>query len=211
MSSTDHNADEVDRGLASTDHLCQQLREAAAELDQSGRWPERQLRWCAEAGVFRWFLPEQYGGWGWSEQQILSGYLALSASCLTTTFVLTQWNAACRRILGSDNVALKQRLLPKLANGEVFATVGISHLTTSRQHVAKPVLRAEARADGGLVLDGYSPWVTGGAAADVIVLGATFDDGRQVLCALPTTRAGVHASASWPPGWPRRPTPRSPT
>jgi alkylation response protein AidB-like acyl-CoA dehydrogenase len=191
MASTSQ-ANEMEALPAAAQQLCQQLRDAASELDKQSNWPARQMQWCADAGVFRWFIPEQYGGWGWSEQQILSGYLALSASCLTTTFVLTQWNAACRRILGSDNDALKRLLLPKMAQGELFATVGISHLTTSRQHVARPVLRADLTSDGGLLLNGYSPWVTAAAAADVIVIGATLDDGRQVMCALPTTRTGVH-------------------
>lgn len=171
--------------------LCDRLRDAASQLDVSGQWPREQMRWCAELGLFRWFIPEAYGGWGWSETQILEGYLAISQSCLTTAFVITQWQAACRRIVASENQLLKEKLLPQLASGEKFATVGISHLTTSRQHVAKPVLMAEALDDGGLQLDGYSPWVTAASAADVIVIGATLVDGRQTLIALPTERSGV--------------------
>lgn len=176
---------------SNVDELCRALSDAASDLDRSSRWPEKQMHWCAEAGVFRWFIPEQYGGWGWSEKQILDGYLMLSGSCLTTTFVLTQWSAACRRILASDNESLKQSLLPKLASGDVFATVGISHLSTSRQHLSQPVLRAIPQHGGNWILDGYSPWVTGAAAADVIVMGATQVDGRQILCAVPTDRHGV--------------------
>jgi alkylation response protein AidB-like acyl-CoA dehydrogenase len=68
--------------------------------------------------------------------------------------------------------------------------VGISHLTTSRRHLAKPVLRAK-EADGGFVLDGFSPWVTGAPYAQTVVTGATLDDGRQILVALPTDLPGV--------------------
>ncbi len=171
--------------------LCQRLADTSSPLDRSGVWPEQQIKWCAATGVFRWFLPEEFGGWGWNEQQILAGYLALSQSCLTTTFVLTQWHAACRRILTSDNRDLKSRLLPSLASGELFATVGISHLTTSRQHLLQPVLRAEELPGRGYVLNGYSPWVTSAAMADLIVVGASLADGRQILCALPSQRAGV--------------------
>ncbi len=174
--------------------LCQQLRETATQVDLAGQWPSEQMRWCAQAGVFRWFVPQAHGGWQWSEQQLMEGYLALSQSCLTTSFILTQWHAACRRIVASNNASLSARLLPRMANGELFVTVGISHLTTSRQHLSRPVLRAQWQPDGGLLLDGYSPWVTGASAADCLVLGAACDDGQQVLCAIPADRAGVVAS-----------------
>ncbi len=174
--------------------LCDRLRAGASHVDLSGTWPADQMRWCAELGLFRWFIPKSYSGWQWSEAEILEGYLALSQSCLTTAFVITQWHAATRRIVASDNLALKESLLPLLASGERFVTVGISHLTTSRQHCAKPALAAELLADGGLLLDGYSPWVTAACAADIIVVGAALADGRQTLVALPTDRAGVQVS-----------------
>jgi alkylation response protein AidB-like acyl-CoA dehydrogenase len=173
--------------------LCEQLRAAADELDARGEWPSEQLEWCSAAGVFRWFLPAEFGGWQWSERRQLEGYLALSQACMTTAFILTQWNAACKRILGSPNTELRARLGPSLASGSHFVTVGISHLTTSRQHVTAPVLRARAAdaAGAAYILDGFSPWVTGAAAADTLVVGATLDDGRQLLCAVPTNRMGV--------------------
>ncbi len=178
--------------------LCERLRETATQTDLGATWPTEPIRWCAEAGVFRWFIPEQFGGLGWSEQQQLAGYLALSQSCLTTTFVLTQWHAAVRRILMSDNAVTQVRWLCELACGEKFATVGISHLTTSRQHLSQPVLRANLRPEGGFVLDGYCPWVTAAIAADVLVIAATCSDGQQILCAVPRDRAGIEVGGGQP-------------
>ncbi len=148
------------------------------------------LKWCVEAGVFRWFIPQEYGGWGWDDAAQLDGYLSLSQADMTTAFVLTQWNAACKRLL-VGNPSLASQWLPGMARGEVFATVGISHLTTSRQFVDKPVLAAVELADGSWRLSGYSPWVTAGALADVLVIGATAADGRQILCAIPADREGI--------------------
>ncbi len=125
-----------------------------------------------------------WGGLEWSDSDIIRGYLKFSAACLTTTFIITQRSGACRRIVDSEHQGLKTRLLPGLNSGATFATVGISHLTTSRRHLAEPAMRAEETRDG-FVLDGYSPWVTGAQFADVIVLGATLGDGQQILIALP--------------------------
>jgi len=170
--------------------LCHRLAERADALDAGGDWPAEQLAWCAEGGVFRWFVPREYGGQEWNGVDVVRGYLRLSEACLTTTFILTQWNAACSRIAACHNDALKAALLPDLAAGRTFATVGISHLTTSRRHLAAPVLAAR-ETDGGFVLDGYSPWVTGGAHADTIVLGATLADGRQLLAAVDRNLSGL--------------------
>ncbi len=172
------------------DLLCAELAARAGGLDVSGAWPEEQLRLLGEAGVYRWFLPRDLGGLDWNEQDLAHGYMRLAAACLTTTFILTQRSGAVRRIADCENQAVQQRLLPTLADGTSFATVGISHLTTSRRHLAKPVLAARETA-AGIVLDGYSPWVTGTAHADTVVLGATLDDGRQILVALPMLLPGI--------------------
>jgi alkylation response protein AidB-like acyl-CoA dehydrogenase len=179
------------------DELCRELREHGRQLDLDGQWPAQQLRLCGEYGVFRWFLPRHLGGLEWSDEQLTRGYLKLSAACLTTTFIITQRTGSCRWLIETENSKAQSRWIPPLASGETFATVGISHLTTSRRHLAKPVLAARAVGDG-FVLDGYSPWVTGGSHADMIVVGATLDDGRQVLVAVPTDTPGVEAGEPLP-------------
>ncbi|HTQ40544.1 MAG TPA: acyl-CoA dehydrogenase family protein [Pirellulales bacterium] len=170
--------------------LCHELASRAGNLDTTGDWPEEQLNLLGKTGVYRWFQPQYWGGVDWSEADLARGYVTLAAACLTTTFILTQRSAAVKRIIESDNEAAKQQLLPRLAEGSMFTTVGISHLTTSRRHLAKPVLQAQETADG-FVLNGYSPWVTGADHADSVVLGATLNDGRQILLALPTSLPGV--------------------
>ncbi len=175
---------------ASLDLLCDQLTRQSSELGRTGDWPSEQLRLCGEAGVYAWFAPREWDGQQWSEPDIVRGYLRLSAACLTTAFIITQRTGAFQRIAGSDNDAAQKRLLPSLVAGQSFATVGISHLTTSRRHLGRPVLRARAVEDG-FVLDGYSPWVTGADHASIVVTGAVLDDDRQILVALPTDLPGV--------------------
>lgn len=174
--------------------LCSALHKASAELDTHDRWPAEQLRWCGEAGVYEWFVGPEHGGQGWSERDVVRGYLALSQACLTTTFIITQRSGAVSRIAMSDAEEVRQTLLPPLLRGDMFATVGISHLTTSRQHTA-PVMQA-TETDDGFILNGYSPWVTGAEHAHTIVTGATLASGEQILVALPTNLPGVNAPPS---------------
>jgi alkylation response protein AidB-like acyl-CoA dehydrogenase len=181
------------------DDLCRALAQRAATADGPGGWPAESLRLCAEVGVLRWFMPQTFGGaplggLAWSDADLLRGYLRLSAACLTTTFILTQFTSACRRILDSQNEFIGREWLPRLLDGSSFATVGISHLTTSRRHLGKPALRATESPEG-FTLDGFSPWVTGAVSAQAIVVGATLADGRQILALLPTDSPGVAVPA----------------
>lgn len=175
------------------DELCDKLAALGSALDQSGAWPTEQLDLCGEYGVYRWFLPAQWGGLDWSDVEVLQGYLKLSQACLTTTFIITQRTGACQRILMAESESLHASLIPALASGESFATVGISHLTTSRRHLAKPALNYQNH-DGGFLLNGYSPWVTGATHAQTIVIGASNDAGEQILVALPTELEGVRVA-----------------
>lgn len=170
--------------------LLDRLSRAAPALEESGAWPQQQLDWLADADVLRWNVPDEFGGDERDPSAMTAAYEQLAAACLTTTFVLSQRNAACLRLVNSENDSLRRALLPDLAHGKTFATVGISHLTTSRQHLAQPAVRAEFQ-DDELLLSGTVPWVTGAAAADYIVTGGTCDDGRQMLIALPQGAAGV--------------------
>src|SRR5580692_1948967 len=172
------------------DPLCARVEELSPGLQSVKDWPAVQIRLLADAGVLAWGLPPEFGGHPASDVQVMAAYEKLAAACLTTTFVLTQRNAACQRIAASSNFEMKSGLLPALSRGEIFATVGISHLTTSRQHLSQPAVTA-VEAPDEFVLNGTVPWVTGAAAAEHIVTGGTLADGRQVLMAVPTALAGV--------------------
>lgn len=176
-----------DRAL---DELCQHLAALAARPGADAIWPKAQLDLCRSYGVFEWFVSAEWGGQGWRDVDVIRAYLRLSSACLLTAFVLTQRTGACRRIGLSENDWARSQLLPRLLRGEVFATLGVSHLTTSRRHLSQPVLRARATS-GGYVLDGYTPWVTGARHAEYVVVGAALGDGQQILVALPTSLPGV--------------------
>ncbi len=170
--------------------LLEKLADHSGALDSQSEWPGVQFEWLARAGVLGWVIPHEYGGSSIGERELLAGYVDLASACLTTTFVLTQRNGACSRIAASQNDWLKAALLPQLARGELFATVGISHLTTSRQHLRLPAVQV-VEESAGYRFSGNVPWVTGAAHADYLVTGGTLADGRQLLAAIPAKLPGV--------------------
>lgn len=174
--------------------LLDKLADLSGGLDMRREWPAEQFGLLARAGVLAWVIPPEFGGSGVTQRDLLAGYVQLASACLATTFVLTQRNGACQRIAGSTNDGLKSRLLGKLARGELFATVGISHLTTSRQHLRQPAVQVFEERDR-FRFHGDVPWVTGAAHADWIVTGGSLADGRQVLAAISTELPGVKVGA----------------
>ena len=170
--------------------LLTKLKDSALSVDCSGIWPGTQLDWLRESTVLRSVIPESYGGLEIDAGALTQEYHDLAAACMTTCFILTQRNGACQRIAGAADDDLKAEFLPRLATGEIFGTVGISHLTTSRQHIAKPAVQVTL-GNSDMILQGEIPWVTGAAAADVIVTGGTCQDGRQILIAMPTDLRGI--------------------
>jgi alkylation response protein AidB-like acyl-CoA dehydrogenase len=171
------------------DDVLRALADRADRADAEPAWPAASWDVLRGAGVLAWSIPTAYGGRGLDPVALLGGYERLAGACLTTTFLLSQREAAVRRLCDFARAETLHALLPPLARGEGFVTVGLSQLTTSRQHQA-PALVAVPDA-GGYRLDGVIPWVTGAARADVLVIGATLADGRQLLLALPCDREGV--------------------
>jgi alkylation response protein AidB-like acyl-CoA dehydrogenase len=177
-----------DKNATRTD-LLKALEGLASSADGRAVWPAESWDLVKQVGALRWCIPPEFGGDGWAGGRLLEAYEGLAGACLTSCFILSQRDAACRRILGSGNPQLCQELLPALVRGERFATVGLSHLTTSRQHL-QPAFTAKIHSDR-MILNGVMPWVTGAAQADHFVTGAVCDDGRQVLLVLPRDSEGV--------------------
>jgi alkylation response protein AidB-like acyl-CoA dehydrogenase len=170
--------------------LTQELRSLPA-ADIPGIWPQDHWDLLMQAGAARWNIPENCGGENQSPRQLLNAYRDIARGSLVAAFLLTQRNAACQRIDSSANAAARTHFLPPLARGEFFATVGISHLTTSRQHLAAPAVAATALSRGRYSLSGCIPWASGVSQAQLLVTGGTCSDGRQILAALDPRMPGV--------------------
>jgi len=153
-----------------------------------GPWRSGACAALARHGVLAGFVPVAAGGTGAPEPRLVAILADIAERCLTTALALSQWAAAVRIIAGHPEHA--SRLLPALARGERFTTVGISQLTTSRQHAAAPALVAEP--DGhAWRLDGVCPWVTGADSVDAIVTGAATATGDRIFFVVPTDSAGL--------------------
>lgn len=172
----------------SLDSLLPEVRRRADLLDQSGQWPADDLRELAKLGTMRWGISPQFGGVGLSPLELHLCYEHLAGASLAVALILSQRDSAVALLEAGDSQTAGP-LLRRLADNQVFTTVGIAQLTTSRQG-GPPALRARQRR-AGWTIDGLIPWCTGAAKADVVVCGATTEDGNQILFVLSTAAPGV--------------------
>jgi butyryl-CoA dehydrogenase len=168
------------------ENLFERLEAMAEEADRSSAWPAASWDGLCSAGVPGWSIPTESGGTGLKPVELLAGFEQIARRCLTTAFILSQREAAVRHLLKGPT-HLKDRFLPQLVTGETYLTVGLSQLTTSRQHLG-PALRAMPLSEGGYQLEGEIPWVTGADRAIAVVAGATLPDARQLLVVVPAER-----------------------
>jgi alkylation response protein AidB-like acyl-CoA dehydrogenase len=170
--------------------VLEQLAQFASCADQDSAWPADSLNLLGPTDAYRWSIPKSFGGSEYSLIDQLAAYEDLASACLTAAFIISQRDAAIRRIVAFAPDELQAEWLPRLASGAIFTSIGLSQLTTSRQH-QQAALQVVSSANECLTLQGEIPWVTGADHAEFIVAGAKDKVGHQFLFALPVKHAGV--------------------
>jgi len=172
------------------DQTFRRLSDADGPADLAGVWPAMIWQILLDAHAPSWSLPPGYGGLGLEKPDLVAANARVAQGSLVAAFVLSQHDAAVRRLLAAADRPTATYWLDAISTGDAFATVGLSQLTTSKR-LGPAALRARSVGPGLYQMDGAMPWVTAAERADVIVGGAVTEDQRQILFALPTDRAGV--------------------
>jgi alkylation response protein AidB-like acyl-CoA dehydrogenase len=144
----------------------------------------------AELGWLGLVIPENYGGGGLSYVDLVLVMEEMGRVLLPSPFIWTMMTAEAIGRAGSDSQ--KSSLLPKIAAGELIAT--IAYLEPSAVWSADGIAMTAREEGAGYVLDGTKLFVNDGHIADCILVaartGGSGDRGIS-LFALETKRAGV--------------------
>ncbi|MBP0028413.1 acyl-CoA dehydrogenase family protein [Roseofilum sp. Guam] len=97
----------------------------------------------------------------------------------TLNFTQTQHQSAGSFIANGDNEELKSHYLPKMRSGKILVGVSYAHLRRE-----KPTLKA-TKVQGGYLLSGYLPWITGWNLFQEAVVAATLEDERIIFALIP--------------------------
>jgi butyryl-CoA dehydrogenase len=149
----------------------------ATELEHKDEFPEAIVDGMKEMGLFGLMIPEEHGGLGESlltyalvVEEIARGWMSISG-VINTHFIVAYMLAQH----GTDEQ--KQRLLPRMATGEVRGAFSMSEPGCGSDVAA---ITSRAVADGDdFVLTGQKMWLTNGARAGVVATLVRTDEGAE--------------------------------
>ncbi|MGA2209393.1 MAG: acyl-CoA dehydrogenase family protein [Acidimicrobiales bacterium] len=131
-----------------------------------------------ELGAQGLAVPERYGGSGFGYEELAMVFEA-AGECLASLPLLSTSGLATPVLVESGDETAQQRYLPRIAAGELVATLALSEgaagldrrttVVTAERHGDRYELRGEAR------------FVIDGATADLVLVPAMTDDGLSVF------------------------------
>jgi alkylation response protein AidB-like acyl-CoA dehydrogenase len=161
--------------LESAQYLADELLfPAALATDAGDRVPRGHLDQLAAAGLYGLFGPAEAGGLAADRATGLQVVETLAGGCLTTTFVWIQHHSALAAVDASATPGLRERWLEPMGRGKWRAGIAVAGIRPGAVAVSAQAV------DGGWLVNGEVPWVTGWGLIDVMHTAALAPDGDVV-------------------------------
>jgi alkylation response protein AidB-like acyl-CoA dehydrogenase len=142
-------------------------REKMAKWDEEDRVPRTLMEPIRDLGVCGMTIPEEYGGTGRDVLATMVTVEELSRrSMVIATLYLMNSCYGSMNVLASGSEEQKQRLLPKLADGQLLFAYGLSEPDVGSD-LASVKTRAERKGDK-VVINGSKRWCSGADISDYI-------------------------------------------
>jgi alkylation response protein AidB-like acyl-CoA dehydrogenase len=139
----------------------------AEEMEHRDEFPDTIVEKMKEIGLFGLTVPEEYGGIGESLTTYALTVVELARGWMSLSGILNTHFMGCYLInkFGADEQ--KQRLLPKMATGELRAALAMSEPEAGSDVQA---IRTRAIRDGDeYVVNGQKMWLTNGLRAGIVM------------------------------------------
>jgi alkylation response protein AidB-like acyl-CoA dehydrogenase len=171
-------------------YLYDEVVPKAQEIDRDPEALRIALQGLCDRDLMALKRPDAFGGPGLTEEDFRRFQEACARASGALAFLQTQHQSAVGMIARSSNDSLKQEYLPQMGNGGKLLGIGFSQL----RRAGAPMIRAR-NAEGGYVLKGHVPWVTGWNYFPEFLVGATLDDGQALFAVVPLQESpGIHVS-----------------
>lgn len=168
------------------------VKPAAAEIDREDRYPADLVRLAAEQGLNAMIVPKSYGGSGCTFRRVVSFFEELGAASASVGISLNSNFQAQNVILRSGSEPLRQRYLPRFADG-----LAAAYALTERNHGSdiRTLDTTAVRKEDGWMLNGQKSFITSGSGAGLFIILAQTTEGVGVF-AVPADVEGVSTFAS---------------
>lgn len=150
------------------DFATNELKPAAADIDEQERIPEEIIKQIQELGLLGVAFPEEYGGSGFGEVGYCIVQEEIGRACLSTaTMIGAHVSIGTNSIYLAGNEEQKQKYVTPLASGEKIAAFALTEEGAGSDAfdlVTRAVLDEEK---DEWVINGEKLWITNGPFADI--------------------------------------------
>lgn len=173
------------------------IRARAEQLDVDRDLAPEVLAQLGRAGLFRVGVPTDVGGSGGTILHAIEAVAAVAEDSLTAALVLWGQRAFIECLLQSENVGLRESLLPPLLNGDLAGAVALSNAMKFLSNIEGLLVAAASLPSPGnaqrWTLTGNLPWVTNlRSEGFVAAVAADNEDGKPPsIFAVPHEVPGV--------------------
>jgi alkylation response protein AidB-like acyl-CoA dehydrogenase len=142
------------------------LARDAAAVDSSLTIPSDHFAAFADAGLYGAFAPKSSGGLELGFAEACDLVEQLAGACLTTTFVWLQHFRLLSTVLDPSSPENLRSMLPAVVAGHIKGGISLGGLLPG------PARLTAQAVDGGWLLNGDAPWVSGWGVVDKLVVTA---------------------------------------
>lgn len=144
-------------------HVDTQLAPLVQAIDREGHYPKAWMQGYAALGGFSALASKAEGGSGHGLTAQIQRLAAVGAVCGSTAFSLWCQSASAWYLRQSSNADARQRYLPALLQGQLWAGTGLSNTVKHLSQIERHLLQAkphEQDGQSGLLVSGGLPWVS---------------------------------------------------
>lgn len=146
-----------------------EIRPNLNQWDADEHFPVDVMKKMGELGLLGIYVPEEYGGSGFTYFEYVTALIELGKVCGGVGLSVAAHNSLCTgHIYYHGSEAQKQKYLPKLASGEFIGAWGLTEPNTGSDAMR---MKTTAVKEGNeWVINGAKNWITHGLSGDVSVV-----------------------------------------
>ena len=151
------------------DFAAKEIKPHLIDWDRDEHFPVDVMKKLGELGLLGIFVPEEYGGSGFTYDEYVTALIELGKVCGGIGLSVAAHNSLCTgHIYYHGSEEQKKKYLPKLASGEFIGAWGLTEPNTGSDAMR---MKTTAVKDGNeWVINGAKNWITHGLSGDVAVV-----------------------------------------